>query len=215
MAAAVPVTEIAYITLKPGIELEGSGAAAQAWKETLTTVSQQDGYQRMHWGRTLEDPNQLMLFIDWDSRDAHLKFVATPGYTPFKNRLGTIMEGVHLHHVAFSPFPPSILGRAPVIEFATFFGTSDVFLSHVEKFMGAAGKPEGYHGSVYGPSVEDDVGKHADGGDKGKAVVLLIGWDSVEAHTKFRETEGFQKNIGLLEDGAKGAEVVHVAFTAV
>ncbi len=64
---AVPVTEIAYITLKSGVELEGSGDAAQALKDSLKTISQQEGYQRQHYGRTLEDPSLLMLLIGMSS----------------------------------------------------------------------------------------------------------------------------------------------------
>lgn len=58
-----PVTEIAYISLKPGVELEGSGPAAKAWQETLTTVQDQDGSHTIYYGRTLEDATLLMLFI--------------------------------------------------------------------------------------------------------------------------------------------------------
>jgi hypothetical protein len=58
-----PVTEIAYITLKPGIQLTGSSAEAKAWAEALSTIQAQEGYQRLHWGATLENENLLMLLI--------------------------------------------------------------------------------------------------------------------------------------------------------
>jgi hypothetical protein len=58
-----PVTEIAYITLKPGVQLTGSSAEAKAWAESLSTVQAQEGYQRTHWGTTLENENLLMLLI--------------------------------------------------------------------------------------------------------------------------------------------------------
>lgn len=58
-----PVTEIAYITLKPGVELTGSSPSAQAWSDALSAISAQEGYQRQHWGVSLEDPSLLMLLI--------------------------------------------------------------------------------------------------------------------------------------------------------
>lgn len=58
-----PVTEIAYITLKPGVQLTGSSTSAQAWSDALRTIQAQEGYQRLHWGVSLENENLLMLLI--------------------------------------------------------------------------------------------------------------------------------------------------------
>jgi hypothetical protein len=58
-----PVTEIAYITLKPGVQLTGSSAEAKAWAESLSTGQAQEGYQRTFWGTTLENETLLMLLI--------------------------------------------------------------------------------------------------------------------------------------------------------
>lgn len=44
---------------------------------------------------------------------------------------------------------------------------------------------------------------------------LCIGWTSKDAHMRFRETELFKKNIGLLREGVGSAEVYHVSFKAV
>lgn len=43
---------------------------------------------------------------------------------------------------------------------------------------------------------------------KGKAVVLVIGWESKEAHLAFRETDTFKENIHFLRQGMGGAEMV-------
>jgi len=53
----------AYITLKPGVDIESSTQEAKTWQETLATVAAQDGYQRAYYGRQLEDPSILMYFI--------------------------------------------------------------------------------------------------------------------------------------------------------
>ncbi|PVH89440.1 hypothetical protein DL98DRAFT_508503 [Cadophora sp. DSE1049] len=209
-----PVTEIAYITLKPDTDISGSSDAAKAWKEGLTVIAKQEGYRGSSYGRAIESPDLLMWFIDWDSIDSHIKFTNSPAYAPFKDSLSALMTAVHFHHVPFKPFPPTILTRAPVIEFATFLDTEPHFLSNVDKFMSGIGTPEKCYGGAWGDSVEMDVGKHSDGSVKGKATVLLIGWESKEAHMKFRETEVFEKNIGHLREGMGGVEMFHVPFTA-
>lgn len=44
------------------------------------------------------------------------------------------------------------------------------------------------------------------------AYVAVIGWESVERHLAFRETEAFSKVIGPLRKATTGAELHHVAF---
>jgi hypothetical protein len=75
-----------------------------------------------------------------------------PSYTPFVNRLQPFVDGLYLHHFTPNVFPPSTLGRAPVIEFATGYDTKPVFLENVGRFVGAVdkGSPEGYLGAVFG-----------------------------------------------------------------
>ncbi len=57
------------------------------------------------------------------------------------------------------------------------------------------------HGSFFGE------------GHKGKVFLACIGWDSVVAHMKFRETDDFKKTIRpLLKDGTVGLSAVHAEF---
>jgi hypothetical protein len=75
-----PVTEIAYITLKPGVELTGTTSSAQAWAETIRTIQAREGYQRLHWGVSLENESLLMLLIGiWPSPPL-------PSLSPISNR---------------------------------------------------------------------------------------------------------------------------------
>jgi hypothetical protein len=60
---APQVTEILYITLKPGVELDDSSPSAQAWKDTISTLQRQDGFLGMNWGLTIESPNLLIGMI--------------------------------------------------------------------------------------------------------------------------------------------------------
>jgi hypothetical protein len=154
------------------------------------------------------------LYLDWDARESHFKFMNSPEYGPFLEQLSTLISApLHLHHITTKPFPPTILGRAPVIEFATFYNIEPGFLSNVEKFVKVVEevKGEGYLGVAYGETMED-VKKHADQGKgdvkDGKAVVLLIGWESKELHMKFRETDTFKENIHYLREKQGGVEMV-------
>jgi hypothetical protein len=137
-----------------------------------------------------------------------MQFRASPDYGPFAANLGKLLaKPLFSFDFDAKPFPPTILGTAPVIEVATFFQTEDFFLSNVEKFMAAVSPyAEGYLGHVYGPTI-GEVEKE-EGAGKGKAVVLCVGWEGKEKHMAFRETEAFAKNIHLLREGAKGSEMV-------
>lgn len=46
----------------------------------------------------------------------------------------------------------------------------------------------------------------------GLGYVAAVGWDSVEAHMAFRETEEFKNAMGQMGGGVKGAEMYHVKF---
>jgi len=209
-------TEVCYLTLKPGVELEGSSESAKVWADTIATWQQQEGYQRLFYGRTLGNPNLLMLMIDWTSQSAHEDFIKTPAYHPFLTHLQTIMESAHFHHINPTPSPPAILGLAPVIEFVTFFNIAPSFPANIQNFVDGIRQPKDYKGWAYGETVED-VRKHAEQDKEGgaKGLVLFLGWETVDAHMAFRQTEVFKQNVGFLREGNQGSELFHVKFTAV
>jgi len=62
---------------------------------------------------------------------------------------------------------------------------------------------------IYGETMEE-LSKE-EGGEKGKAATLCIGWDSKEKHMEYRESENFKENIGLLRVKNKGASVVSLS----
>jgi hypothetical protein len=101
-----------------------------------------------------------------------------------------------------------------VTEVATFIfgpdGAPSGYGAGVEKFGAAietAGVP-GFLGAAYGFTIEEV--EHD--GNKGKAAVLTVGWDSVDAHLQFRETQTFKDHIHLLRNGTVTAEMHHVQF---
>jgi len=207
------VTENAIILLKAGVDInDTSGTPYQLWQETMTTISNQEGFQHAYYGTQLENPSILQLMIDWDSFESHQKFIESPAYGPFGAKLMAILDSPPaICHFLPMPFPPTILSRAPVMEVATFYQTSPQFPSNVEKFVSIIdGKADGCLGVTFGNVVEEIEKEPGTG--KGKAMLLAIGWESREKHVAFRETSTFKENVHLLRDGMKDVEMHHVSF---
>ncbi|KAL2356236.1 hypothetical protein BJ546DRAFT_595358 [Cryomyces antarcticus] len=211
-----PVTERAFLPLIAGADInDQSSDAGKVWQSTLETVTSQDGCQRAYYGCQLEDPTMLELLIDWDSKDSHQKFIDSDAYGPFGKHLGTIMSGgPELYHVKLTT-PHTTAFSAPVLELATFYfesESSDVEAAF-EKFAKVAAKSaEGLVGAASGWSIEEV--EHSSLKGKGKARVLVAGWQSVDAHMKYRETQEFKESVPLLREKAKGAEMHHVELKA-
>jgi len=81
----------------------------------------------------------------------------------------------------------------------------------VDELVAAAQRhADGFKGAASGWAVElikheslvDEVDK------KGMAFLVALGWESVDAHTAFRETKEFKRFIEPLRDVAKGMEMV-------
>lgn len=59
-----PATELATLPLASGAAIEDADSpAGKVWQSTIDTVSQQDGFQRLYWGREVENQSVLQLFI--------------------------------------------------------------------------------------------------------------------------------------------------------
>lgn len=152
--------------------------------------------------------------IDWDSIKNHHDFRAASDYPPFLEKFKTIMAGPpSFMHVDFEGDLASAL-KAPVTEVATFYfqdSTPQGYTENVHEFIKtclAAGPKQKVYGYATGTSHEVVERE----GVKGKAGVLVIGWDSVEDHMEFRKTEVFQREAPNMRQGAGSIEVHHSAF---
>jgi hypothetical protein len=65
---------------------------------------------------------------------------------------------------------------------------------------------EGYHSMACGWIVEDVEFEKVEG--KAKAFTAGIGWESVEAHMKYRDTQVFKDTIAKVREVGSGSEVV-------
>ncbi|KAK3079459.1 hypothetical protein LTS18_004811, partial [Coniosporium uncinatum] len=130
-----------------------------------------------------------------------------------------------IHHVHLSPHPATAaLSTAPVTEilvryFPTSLSDSDKKavednLSQFSSKSGLTPGEAGFYGASSGWVLEEVANDKSEGG-KGTAHLALLGWQSVDAHEQFRQTQGFKDNISLIREAPKmqGMEVQHVAFT--
>ncbi|CAO2656060.1 Nn.00g048630.m01.CDS01 [Neocucurbitaria sp. VM-36] len=214
-------TEIAYLPLKAGLDLE-AGDAKTAWNEVLTTLAKQPGLKALFWGRQVENKDVLQLVIDWDSIDAHKTFMSSPAYQPFLELMDKhiLSAPPSLFHVKF-PADPSHLTplSAPVTEcISAYFDPSQSEEEYDASFATFRTKAEEITnieavGLAGGWSEEKHQHEGLGEGVEGKLFAAFVGWPTVEAHLEFRKTEAFEKIREYLRTGVKGIKVWHVAFT--
>ncbi|KAL9005680.1 MAG: hypothetical protein Q9188_001539 [Gyalolechia gomerana] len=217
---ARPVTEVAAIPLQPGVDIDDlDSPTGKVVSDTLGTLRQQEGYQRAYKGLRVESPNILQIYIDWDSLDSHKKFMGQPYYGPFLKHLLSAVDGeLGVHHVELTPHPPSaaVSGTfSPVTEVVGHYFAADIsdsekstFESDLNKFAKVLEETaEGYKGFAGGWLLEEQ--EHGDMEGKAKVWQSCIGWDSVEAHMAYRETQAFKENVYLMRPESKKAVMMH------
>ncbi|KAL8805413.1 MAG: hypothetical protein Q9182_001979 [Xanthomendoza sp. 2 TL-2023] len=221
-------TEIVTASLQPGIDVDDpNSTAGKVLSDMFNTLQQQEGYQRAYHGHQVENLSIWQLLIDWDSVEAHEKFMSQPYYEAVIKHLMSIVDGqnIAICHAHFSPHPPSVAVSgtvAPVTEMIAHHFSSDIsdddrasFESNMKKFAQLLEeKAAGFKGFAGGWVVEDI--EHAEVGGKTKTWQSCVGWQSVEAHMAFRETEEFKDNVHLIRpEYKKAASVHHTKFTEV
>lgn len=149
-------------------------------------------------------------------------------YEAFFKRFGTLIDsarGVNLVHANLTPHPATAALsniNAPATEILTVYfpksysqSDQDKFEKDVQSLISVIEKnaPEVYKGSAGGWIVEDVDNEKAGGKSSAKAYFAAVGWQSVEAHHKFREHQVFKDNIHLLR-GAKDLQDLTVAHAS-
>ncbi|KAF2660653.1 hypothetical protein K491DRAFT_688098 [Lophiostoma macrostomum CBS 122681] len=218
---SVPVLAVAILPLVSGTDLT-TGEGKRILEDTLKSLTSRPGCTAVHYGRQIEHPDKLQINIDWTSRQAHADWENDPNYGPFLKNLGTILAGppniYHLKIPASAPF--SLPGAAPVTECLTFYFEPDhdeaAYTKSFDKFQEEAAKLDTGVTALTGgfglqEQKHENLGKE---GEEGPAKIFggFIGWPTVEAHLKFRETPEFPGLIKYAREGVKGASVYHVAF---
>ncbi|KAL9610992.1 MAG: hypothetical protein Q9167_004337 [Letrouitia subvulpina] len=214
---AIPATEVVSLPLIPGIDIEDPNTAAgKVWSDTLALLRDQEGYQRSYYGRHVESPNLLHFLVDWDSIDAHTKFTTQTYYETMVKNITSILDSpVNITHTKFSPHPPSPAANSSVTEVVALYFPSTISDSEKSSFEESIQKfkkicedhANGYKGFASGWVVEELEHEEMEG--KAKVYQCLLGWESVEAHLAFRETQEFQDNIYLMRPSNRKAAKTH------
>ncbi|CAD6445685.1 d8287be3-edee-45a6-ad09-f51801c7012f [Sclerotinia trifoliorum] len=218
-----PVTEVARLTLKDGIkvaDLEGDGEYAKIWRGTLDTIASQKGYNGSYYGAVIEETEKEVLawYIDWTSLAHHKSFMESPAYPSLLENISSIIQGADIKHVEKLNVK-EIAGKG-VMEVAVFFDVEDVFIEGINNFIGTLKKVQaqkkiaGFLGLLEYGEVIEKIAKNSDAKEeeKGRAVVFVVGWENVAAHTAFQGTQEFKDTIGYLTKGISGFDVSHVAL---
>jgi len=135
-------------------------------------------------------------------------------YGPFLEHFGKLLDGsASIHHANLSPHPPTpatSTSRSPVTECLTLYHPTNADTASFEEKWAACRANleqhvEGYRASSGGWVVEEVEYEQ----EKCKAFAIFIGWESVDAHMKYKETDHFKKHIAPLREGLKGITACH------
>ena len=157
---------------------------------------------------------------DWESIEHHRKFTADPSYAKFTKRFDSFLNGrPTVYHATVDPPQPAATFSSPIVEmFTAYFPAAtkaadkESWQQRFKKFLTIMPEAKGYKAHATGWVVEEVVHEGVEG--KAIAWVTAVGWESVEAHMAFRETELFKKNVELLSEGPAAAEMHHLDFGA-
>lgn len=154
--------------------------------------------------------------------------MSDPSYGPFVKHMSSILDdtpAVVMYHVEFKTRADSVAvetassvlrsspGATEVIHFyidpsSDLQGFEDAFWKFATE---AVEKADGFV-STAGGWIEEGL-EHEKAGGEAKGYFVMIGWQSVEKHMEFRESEAF-KGVKALQKHVKYREAAHVKFIA-
>ncbi|KAK3074262.1 hypothetical protein LTR53_003423 [Teratosphaeriaceae sp. CCFEE 6253] len=211
----MPVTEVLVSRLVQEDDVRSAdnpvGSSVEAFVDRFRT---QTGYQRVAAGMQVEHPDTLEALINClTDREAWgaLQSQREPRHWRSKAQV----DYDDAYHVDFCPFHDfNTATSAPVTEVARFYFDGPApahVLDAFTKFGEAlnAQPVAGLRGVAAGLTLEEVEYE----GVKGTAVMLVMGWHSVEDHTTFKTTQLFKDAVKLLPVAEAGKiEMHHTRF---
>ncbi|KAJ5081614.1 hypothetical protein NUU61_009878 [Penicillium alfredii] len=220
------VSEFVFFRVKPSVKPEDpSSEEGDALMSVFRNIKHYSGYQSSAWGRSAEDPNTIVWVVDWtDARgsvNAHQldRFLAPDNAQPPAALHTTLNPPISstdtlaknpVTELCMLGFPSSM----PAAETKQLFADLINFRTTlVEQLPQATGPRSWAMGHVDRPSLL----QHAKS-PSGQAVMhlLAVGWESVEAHKKAKETQEFVQSIAPIREKmlppVPGLEMKHVSF---
>ncbi|CAG9939542.1 unnamed protein product [Clonostachys rosea f. rosea IK726] len=209
-----PTTELAYITVKEGLErdaLDKSTPAGQAFAYMVDMVVKAPGARRVHWGPSVENPRQIWILVAWDNIQDHLNYRETETLAEVTRRLSPhvdIPAGYQICHVNPPVTHPFNISGCRVVEILSLCFPSDleaatkkVVEKNFDLFIEKAITPAGLcRGHSQGWTVETNVELQGEPGSSFYIYVATLAWETVEQHQENRELDVFKKNVQLLRN---------------
>lgn len=219
--------QIIYLTISASVDLKDSTSrAGTIWHQGLDHVSKSEGYQRCHWGRSVENPDQVQLHIVRTSLAAH-KAAANVFIDQVRPLLKDSSKPVVRHVSPMTTFTamPTTAFDAPVTGTAFYIRITEAWhegswpcWTHIVRHVA------GNSGISGGPLIETitntDVLEGGVGGlkggqnvDLGPCYLVYVGWESIKAHDDYHHTKHFMNHRVVLGIGNKGwREYGHIKF---
>ncbi|KZF24369.1 hypothetical protein L228DRAFT_237308 [Xylona heveae TC161] len=222
-------TEIAFVSFQPGVSVEDvSSPAGRIWQDMFNNTLDIQGSRSAYWGRVVENPSAAILLVNWDSLSSHTSFQNTPEYAPQIRAVTSLLSSSPLlYHITLDQ---KALSRALsktnsfVTEIATWYFPPTItetqqseFEKHVADLCVEAAKIDGFvpGGTASGWGLEEIKNPKTPEGEEAqdvKSYTLFCAWENVDAHMRFRDTEGFKRTIAPLREKSAAVEMRHVAF---
>lgn len=158
-----------------------------------------------------------LIGIVWDDVQAHIETLRQPEYKAVAERISAIFTGAgYMYHVDLEPHSEVQKAlAAPVTQIATFYFDDEPpeeYSDTLKAFQEAALKEsEGPAALAVGITYEEV--EHED--VKGKAAILLYGWNDIKAHEAFRSSSAYREHGMKLAEGVVHEHAHHMALRTV
>lgn len=90
------IIEKAYFVIHEGLETEFE----KAFSEAVELIAATNGYQHYSLTKTVESERKYVIFIEWDSLEAHTEgFMKSQRFEQFTNKIDPFLEHVEMEHL--------------------------------------------------------------------------------------------------------------------
>ncbi|KAF2661832.1 hypothetical protein K491DRAFT_773790 [Lophiostoma macrostomum CBS 122681] len=218
------IIEIGRMGVKPNHNvMDESTPEGKILRDTWERIIEQPtGPHRLFWGLEDEEPLRIWGIFEWDSVEHHQKFAREYGAELVKDFPKILTHGEFTKHISPTTFPLRAT-QSPVTELLLAYFSADISpelrdaaTTKMQQFVeNIVGKSSEVQAVNYGWSVENDlpfVG--GEDGQKGALLMAFIGWPSLDAKSKFKDTKASKENSGLISgmEGLRKLTTVHVRF---
>jgi len=199
------IVELAVVDLKEGVDKEN--AILKKFREGAA----KGGLKRQSYGFSVEHPQKLLwtLYFENGFERKDFKWPADE-YGNFVDDLKSIAAPDSTHTRYYFPFPsfPHAVTTAPVTEVAiiTLKAGADIaaFKAVQDAAFAKIKQAPGVHDATY--SITTEAGANP-------VVLLLVGWDSVEAHESLVAIPENKAQLAGLYEFIEKADVLHVSYS--